>query len=89
MEGSSVEVICPHSGEVFPVFYEKVGDQITFPVDLSPIGMPGCKLQADVLVRMPLRLERWRRNQGGYAYLQLPNDAGLTGARLRLQSRNA
>ncbi len=38
IEGASVEAICPQSGSVFPVYYEKKGDKITFPIHLPPGG---------------------------------------------------
>ncbi len=38
IKGASVEAICPQSGEVFPISYEKKGDNITFPILLSPGG---------------------------------------------------
>ena len=38
VEGASVEAICPQSGSVLPVYYEKKGDKITFPVLLPPGG---------------------------------------------------
>ncbi|MCP4309671.1 MAG: hypothetical protein GY790_00275 [Bacteroidetes bacterium] len=38
VEGASLESICPQTGIVSPVYYEKKGDKITFPVHLFPGG---------------------------------------------------
>jgi len=38
IEGTSVETICPQSGKVSPIYYEKKGDKITFPIHLFPGG---------------------------------------------------
>lgn len=57
-----------------------------YPLDLSAIGMKGCRLHTAPIVLLPLRLDEWRRGYGGYAYLQLPNDPRLSGALLRLQA---
>jgi hypothetical protein len=38
VEGTSVEAICPQSGEVFPVCYVKEANKISFPVHLYPGG---------------------------------------------------
>jgi len=38
IEGASVEAICPQSGKAFPIYYEKNGNKLTFPVQLFPGG---------------------------------------------------
>lgn len=38
IKGASVEGICPQSGEMFPVYYEKVDDKVKFSINLFPAG---------------------------------------------------
>lgn len=38
VEGASVEAIHPQTGKVFPIYYEKKGSKLTFPVHLYPGG---------------------------------------------------
>lgn len=38
IKGRSVEAICPQTGEVIPIYYEKKGDKLSFPVHLFPGG---------------------------------------------------
>lgn len=38
IEGASLEAICPQTGKVFPIYYEKQGSELTFPVHLFPGG---------------------------------------------------
>ena len=38
VKGASAEAICPQDGKVFPIYYEKKGDKIAFPVHLYPGG---------------------------------------------------
>lgn len=38
IEGASVEAICPQSGKVIPIWYEKNGNKISIPIHLYPGG---------------------------------------------------